>query len=210
MLPNTRTRLVAPGRHASTSRNPLGTLIFEPWADLSGEMDRLVSSVLRLNTGTGTGLGADAGLPRTESAWVPAMDIEEREDAVRLAFEVPGVDPDALTVTVDDRVLTVSGERRFAREERADGEHADAGRAQAAYRLERRFGRFARSVTLPKTVDPDRIQARCEHGVLHLALPKRPEAQPRRIAIAAGTPGAGAPDPRRLDAGPGDPSAARA
>jgi hypothetical protein len=46
--------------------------------------------------------------------------------------------------------------------------------------------------------------------VLHLALPKRPEAQPRRIAIAAGTPGAGAPDPRRLDAGPGDPSAARA
>jgi HSP20 family protein len=202
MLPNTRTRLVAPGRHAPTSRDPLGALIFEPWADLTGEMDRLVSSVLRLDV--------DGAPPRTESAWVPALDVEEREDAVRLAFEVPGVDPDALAVTVEDRVLTVGGERRLAREEHARGEHADGGNARAAYRLERRYGRFARSVTLPKTVDPDRVQARYEHGVLHLELPKRPEAQPRRIAIAAGTPGAGAPAPRRLDAGPADPGAARA
>ncbi len=183
MLQNTRNRLVAPGLLAPTGRDTSGTLAFEPRVGLTSEMDRLVSSVLRLDAG---GAG---------TAWVPAVDVEECKDFVRLAFEVPGVDPNALNVTVDDRVLTVSGERRFAREENAQG----------GYRLERRYGRFARSLTLPKTVDPDRIQARYEHGVLHLELPKRPEAQPRRIAIAAGAAGAaGSPgaEPRRLETGP--------
>jgi HSP20 family protein len=186
MLQNTRNRLVAPGL-----RSPAGleALAFEPWHDLTREMDRLVSSVLRADAAS-----ADGAEPLT--AWVPAVDVEEREDAVRLAFEVPGVDPDALDVTVNDRVLTVSGERRFVRPEGETG--------RSAYRLERRYGRFARSLTLPKTVDPDRIQARYEHGVLHLELPKRPEAQPRRIAIAAGPSGAGSPEPRRLDAGRAD------
>ena len=180
MLQNTRNRLVAPGL-----RSPAGleALVFEPWHDLTRDMDRLVSSALRAD-GTAAGEGAEP-----LAAWMPAVDVEERGDAVRFAFEVPGVDPAALEVTVDDRVLTVSGERRFARAENGD----------SAYRLERRYGRFARRLTLPKTVDPDRIQARYEHGVLYLELPKRPEAQPRRIAIAAG-----APEPRRLDAGDAD------
>jgi HSP20 family protein len=189
MLQNTRNRLVAPGLLSPAG---LEALAFEPWHDLTREMDRLVSSVLRADAAS-----ADGAEPLT--AWVPAVDVEEREDAVRLAFEVPGVDPDALDVTVNDRVLTVSGERRFVRPEGPEGE---AGRS--AYRLERRHGRFARSLTLPKTVDPDRIRARYEHGVLHLELPKRPEAQPRRIGIAAGSGGAGSPEPRRLDAGRAD------
>jgi HSP20 family protein len=121
--------------------------------------------------------------------------VEEREDAIRLAVEVPGVAPEALDVTVDDGVLTVSGERTVAR----------AANGRAAYRLERRHGRFARSLTLPRTVDPERIAARYEHGVLHLELPKRPEAQPRRIAVTA-APHADAADPRRID-GRGEPRA---
>ena len=193
MLQSSRNRLVAPGL-----RSPAGleALVFEPWHDLTREMDRLVSSALRAD---GTA-GAHGSEPPT--AWVPAVDVEEREDVVRLAFEVPGVDPEALDVTVHDRVLTVSGERRLAREERPDDGSPEGGKR--AYRLERRYGRFARRLTLPKTVDPDRIQARYEHGVLHLELPKRPEAQPRRIAVMAGAGGAGAPEPRRLDAGPAE------
>jgi HSP20 family protein len=101
---------------------------------------------------------------------------------------VPGVAPDAIDVTVHDRVLTVSGERRLDR----------APDGSAAYRLERRHGRFARRLTLPKTVDPDRITAHHEHGVLYLELPKRPEAQPRRIAVTTGEPGA---DRSQIDAG---------
>lgn len=182
MLQTTRNRLVAPGL-ASPTR--LEALVFEPWNDLTTEMDRLVSAVL-----PATEPNAVHG---AELAWVPAVDVEEREDGLRLAFEVPGVAPDALEVTVDDRVLTVSGERRFTQPE---------GEAERiAYRLERRFGRFARSLTLPKTVDPDRIQARYEHGVLQLLVPKRPEAQPRRIAVTSGATPAPADDERRLDRG---------
>lgn len=177
MLQNTRSRLVAPGVPA---RAGLEALVFGPWTDAAASADRLVSAVLR----------PDAPAPAGDdavSAWVPAVDVEEREDAIRLAVELPGVAPEAIDVSVHDRVLTVSGERRFAREEAGD---------RSAYRLERRFGRFARSLTLPRTIDPDRIQARYEHGVLHLELPKRPEAQPRRIAVTT------TPATRQLDPGP--------
>ncbi len=194
MLPNTRTRLVAPGLGSPTRWE---ALVIEPGTALPTEADRLVAAALRADGPAPGEAAVDADGAVT---WVPAVDVEEREDAVRLAFEVPGVDPDAIEVTVHDRVLTVSGERTFAR--------AEGGRT--AYRLERRHGRFARSLTLPKTVDPDRIRARYEHGVLHLELPKRPEAQPRRIAIAAGSGGAGSPEPRRLDAGRADADPAQA
>jgi len=173
MLQNTRTRLVAPGFASAAG---LEALAFEPWTELTRQMDRLAA-------------GHDGAEPMP--AWVPAVDVEEREDAVVLAFEVPGVAPDALDVTVHDRVLTVSGERRLGRRE--DG--------TAAYRLERRHGRFARRLTLPKTVDPDRIEARHEHGVLYLHLPKRPEAQPRRITVSVAPSTA---DQRQLDPGRAD------
>jgi HSP20 family protein len=161
MIQTTRTRLGAPGFVPSAGRE-LPAL--EPWTDLTRDMERLASAALRPDGGS------------TAASWMPAVDVEEREDAVRLAFEVPGVAPDALEVTVHDRLLTVAGERRLER--RDDG--------QSAYRLERRYGRFSRTLALPKTVDPDRIEARHAHGVLYLDLPKRPEAQPRRIAVNVG------------------------
>ncbi len=186
MFQTTRTRLVAPGLVSPTR---LEALVFEPWSNLQADVDRLAAAVLPADA-------ARTGAPTPELAWVPAVDVEEREDGVRLAFEVPGVAPEALEVTVNDRVLTVSGERAFA------GNADDGQGARAAYRLERRYGRFARSLTLPKTVDPDRIEAHYEFGVLHLHLPKRPEAQPRRITVAGGADAAGAQ--RRLDSGPAD------
>jgi HSP20 family protein len=175
MFQNTRTRLVAPGLPSTAG---LEALAFEPWTDLTRQMDRLVSPVARVD-----GDGAP------ETAWVPALDVEESTDVVRLVFEVPGVDPATLDVRVHEGVLTVSGERRFA--------PAEPG--QSVYRLERRYGRFSRRVTLPKTIDTDRIAARCEHGVLHLELPKRPEAQPRRIVIR--TAGTAADAPPRVETG---------
>jgi HSP20 family protein len=186
MLQNTRTRLVAPGLGSPTR---VEALVLEPATrlpgvpGLPGDVDRLVSAVLGAD-------GADAA--DAAPTWVPAVDVEEGDDAVRLAVEVPGVDPNALDVTVDDRVLTVSGERPLAR--------ADRGRT--AYRLERRYGRFARRIALPKTVDPDRIRAHYEHGVLFLEVPKRPEAQLRRIAIT--TAAQRTDDPRRLDGPPAE------
>ena len=187
MFQNARTRLVAPGLASPVG---LEALVLEPWADAAREADRLLAAVTRADGRAGEGRGGEGRADAQENAWVPAVDVVEREDAIRLAVEVPGVDPAALDVTVNDRVLTVSGERRLARPEGA-----------TAYRLERRYGRFARSLTLPRTVDAERIAARYEHGVLHLELPKRPEAQPRRIAVSAGaapTPGA---DDRRIEAG---------
>lgn len=182
MLQTTRTRLVAPGL-ASPTR--LEALVFEPWndlaTDLATEMNRFAAAVLPAN-----------GSAPAELAWVPAVDVEEREDGIRLAFEVPGVAPDAIEITVHDGALTVSGERTFPGDANGQGD-------QATYRLERRYGRFARRLTLPKTVDPDRVEARYELGVLHLHLPKRPEAQPRRIAVADRA--RAADEPRRLDSG---------
>jgi HSP20 family protein len=185
MLQNTRTRLVAPGLGSPTRWE---ALVIEPGTALPTEADRLVAAALR---GDGPAPGEAAVDADGAVTWVPAVDVEEREDGVRLAFEVPGVDPDAIEVTVHDRVLTVSGERTFAR--------ADGGRT--AYRLERRHGRFARRLTLPKTIDLDRIEARYEHGVLYLAVPKRPEAQPRRITISAAPP---ADDQPRLEGAPAE------
>lgn len=188
MLQNTRNRLVAPGFASPAGVDTLEALVFEPWHDLTTDMNRVVSAVVRPEGATG---GSRNGNANPVPTWVPAVDVEERADALRLAFEVPGVDPNAITVAVDGRVLTVSGERAFARP------GGDTGRS--AYRLERRYGRFARRLTLPETIDPDRIEAHYEHGVLHLELPKRPEAQPRRIAITTGS--ATATDQRQLDVG---------
>jgi HSP20 family protein len=191
MLQTSRNRLLAPGL-ASPTR--VEALVFEPWNDLTTEMDRLVSAVRPGGAGAAGTAGGGAAGQRAELAWVPPVDVEERDDGVRLAFEVPGVAPDALEVTVDDHVLTVRGERPFARPEDGGG--------RSAYRLERRYGRFARSLALPRTVDPDRIEASCEHGVLRLLVPKRPEAQPRRIAVTAAADPASAGAAPRLDRGP--------
>jgi len=131
------------------------------WGEVHRELDRLFDDAV-----SGTLVGSN---------WVPAMDVEESAAGLKLTFEVPGVDPDDLSVTFENGVLTVSGEKRLERK---------AGNGNGGTRgFERRYGRFERSVTLPQTVDPDRVSAQCRNGVLTLELPKRPEAQPRRIEI---------------------------
>jgi HSP20 family protein len=138
--------------------------VYGTWNDLHREIDRLFESAL-----SGTFMG---------SQWLPAMDVEENADGLRLTFEVPGIDAKDLHVTVENGVLTVSGEKR------SEAQGQNGGNETRSF--ERRYGRFERSVTLPQTVDAEKISARCENGLLIVELAKRAEARPRTIEIRSG------------------------
>jgi HSP20 family protein len=139
--------------------------LFEPWSDLRREIDRVFDSAL-----TGTPLGTNA-----QSQYLPAMDIEETSDKIRLTLEVPGVSPEDLEISIENNVLTVSGEKRFRRDSDKDRE--------GSHLIERRYGHFERSVMLPETVDADSIAAHFENGVLTVELPKSARSRRRTIAI---------------------------
>ena len=108
-----------------------------------------------------------------EAAWVPAVDVRETGDSLVLTMEIPGIDPKAVDIAVENNRLTVSGERTF--------DSADEG--ESYHRVERAFGSFARSFRLPNRFDADNIEARSKHGVLTLVIPKREEAKPRSIKV---------------------------
>ena len=111
----------------------------------------------------------------TYGAWVPPVDIFHDKDNLVLRAELPGVDKDNIDVRVENGVLTLQGERK------TDTDLDDKN----AFRRERIFGRFARSFTLPTTVDAARITARYRDGVLEIVLPKAEAAKPKRVEIQA-------------------------
>jgi len=106
-------------------------------------------------------------------AWAPLVDIYEREGNIELKAELPGVDSKDVDVRVENNVLTLRGERRIDKEVKRESYH----------RVERAYGSFSRSFTLPSMVDTERIKAEFKDGVLHLTLPKKEEAKPRQISI---------------------------
>ena len=110
--------------------------------------------------------------------WAPAMDLVEADDHFQLKADLPGLSEDDVSIEVQDNVLTVSGERK------AETERKERG----WYRLERSFGRFSRSLTLPEGVDPEGISASFDKGVLEIRVPKPEERKPRRISIGADKP----------------------
>jgi HSP20 family protein len=109
----------------------------------------------------------------TSGSFVPAVDVYEDEHKITLKLEIPGVNQDDLDVQVENNTLTVRGERKFEKEEKEENFH----------RIERRYGSFARSFTLPNTVDSNSIHASYENGVLKLELQKRAEAKPKQIKV---------------------------
>jgi HSP20 family protein len=118
--------------------------------------------------------------------FVPAVDVYEDAHKLVLKFEVPGIKPEDLDIRVEGRTLSVRGERKWEGEQKEENYH----------RIERRFGSFVRSFTLPATVDTENVQAESEHGVLQLTLSKKPEAKPKQIqvkAVSAGSNGASQP-----------------
>lgn len=113
--------------------------------------------------------------PATAGAFSPALDVEESEDAFTLYVELPGVKPDDVEITLEENVLTVTGERKFYDEREEDGFR----------RIERSFGRFHRAVRLPDRVASDDVKAEYADGMLTITVPKAEEAKPRRIQISA-------------------------
>ncbi len=109
-------------------------------------------------------------------AWAPAVDIYEQDGNIVLKAELPGVDPKQVDVRLESNTLTLSGERKVDHEVKQEHYH----------RVERAYGSFTRSFTLPSTVDQEKIKADYKDGVLKVTLPKREEAKPKQISIAVG------------------------
>jgi HSP20 family protein len=126
---------------------------------------------LRLFEDAVTRLMADPGASRP---WSPAVDILETEDAITLKADVPDVKAEDLDIRVENNTLTISGHRRFEKDENVKGWH----------RIERSYGDFVRSFALPNTVDTEKVQADYKNGVLIVSLPKKEAAKPRQVRVA--------------------------
>ena len=106
--------------------------------------------------------------------WAPAVDIYETEKEIVLKADLPGVNLSDVDIRLENNILTVRGERHFEKEVKQENFH----------RVERIYGTFARTFTLPNTVNPEKIDAAYDNGVLQITMPKREEARPKQIKIA--------------------------
>jgi HSP20 family protein len=135
---------------------------FDTLWDMRREMDRMLDGVARLGVGD-------------SAAWVLPTEVRETSEELRFDIELPGLRPEDIELTVENNVLTVAGEKKLERDEEKD---------EGEYRLfERRYGRFSRSFTIPQIVDANAINAKYDHGVLTVRLPKHEASRPRRIEI---------------------------
>jgi HSP20 family protein len=134
---------------------------------MQSEMNRVFDAFF----GRGTPNGSRA------RRWVPAMDLLEQDDQLVLRADLPGLDREDVTIEVKDNVLTVSGDRKAEHEEKAEGFH----------RVERTYGSFSRTLTLPEGIDADAVTAEFDKGVLEVRIPKPEERKPHRVQIGAGT-----------------------
>jgi HSP20 family protein len=147
---------------------------WDPFQDLRSAQDEMAQMSPTLARALGL-----QGQPQgsgTATAWAPALDISERKDAYLVTAELPGVEADDLEVTLEDGLLTIQGERIFAQE----------SSEQHFHRVERRYGAFRRSITLPAHVMAEGIQASVDNGVLQILVPKMEEATPKRIKVRPG------------------------
>jgi HSP20 family protein len=139
---------------------------WDPFRDLlsiHGQLNRLFGEA---------SAGAEVG---RGGSWLPALDIHEAKDRFVVAVELPGIDPKDVDVSVEDSTLTVRGERRFSEELDDENYH----------RVERRYGSFSRSLTLPKAADAEKIEALFDKGVLRIEVPKVEAATPKKITVKA-------------------------
>jgi len=158
---------------------------YDPFRDLRSlqdEVNRLFSTNLNRV------FGDDEGIAR--GAWNPHVDIYENKDQIVIEAELPGMAREDFDLSFENNVITLRGERRFEKKDEADNYH----------RVERSYGSFARSFTLPPTVSGEGITAEYRNGVLRVTLPKREEVKARRIEIQSSEAGAGARAPRTIEA----------
>lgn len=145
-----------------TQRDPFGD-----FGTLRRQMDEVFNRTLT------NFLGEDG---ETMSSWAPAMDVLERDNEIVLRAELPGLGEEDVEITVENNTLSLRGEKKFE----------EATEEQGVYRrVERRYGSFYRSFSLPSTVDQDSIDASFHNGVLEIHLPKVEQAKPRKITVKA-------------------------
>jgi HSP20 family protein len=141
---------------------------FREFATLQERMNRLFSDQL-------AGLGSEENL--TAGSFVPPVDVYEDEHTIQLKMEVPGVEEKDIDIRLENNLLTVRGERKFEKEEKEENFH----------RIERRYGSFTRSFTLPNTVSTEDVKADYVNGIVKIKLTKRAEAKPKQIKVNIGS-----------------------
>jgi HSP20 family protein len=146
---------------------------WEPFRDLVAVQDRLNRIFDDTFRGNPRGTEEDWALG---GQWAPSVDIFEHEGNLVLRAELPGIEPKDVDVRVENNVLTLRGERKFESEVKREKYH----------RVERAYGTFSRSFTLPNVVDTEKIKAEYKDGVLQVTLPQREEAKPKQIQVAVG------------------------
>jgi HSP20 family protein len=146
---------------------------WDPFEDLLSAKDELNRMNPMLAHALGLHGQRQAAAVDSTPAWAPALDISERKDAYLVTVELPGVALDDLQITMEDSLLTIQGERLFAHD----------SSEQQFHRIERCYGAFRRSITLPAHVVADTIEATVDGGVLQIVVPKAEEAKPRRIEV---------------------------
>jgi HSP20 family protein len=145
------------------------TLIrYEPW----NVLDRLHRQVDQI---FGDSFAAPAAAGDSSVTWIPSVDVQEESDKFVVRADLPGVESKDISITADNRVLTLRGERHFERKTNQKGFE----------RLERIEGAFLRRFTLPNNVQDDQIKARHVNGVLEVTIPKVPAPEPRRVSVEA-------------------------
>lgn len=140
---------------------------YDPFRDLR----TLQQEVNRLFTGTAAHSFDDEGIAR--GSWNPSVDIYENKDQIVLEAELPGMSREDFDLSVENNVITLRGERRFEKQQETDNYH----------RVERSYGSFTRSFTLPNTVTAEGASADYRNGVLRVTLPKREDTKARRIEV---------------------------
>jgi len=147
--------------------------LFEDLRDAQEELLRMN----RMRSQRLTQLGHQYYNGASAPAWAPAVDISERKDAYLVAVELPGVETDDLEITFEDGLMTIQGERHLVHDSSEEKLH----------RIERRYGTFRRSITLPSHVKADAIEASVQDGVLQILVPKADEVQAKRIQVRVGS-----------------------
>ena len=147
---------------------------WDPFQDLRSAQDEMAQMNPML--AHALGLHTQPQGSATATAWAPALDISERKDAYLVTVELPGVEAEDLEITMEDGLLTIQGERHFAHD----------SSEQQFHRVERRYGAFRRSITLPAQVQAEQIEASFDNGVLQIVVPKMEEAKPKRIQVRPG------------------------
>jgi len=137
---------------------------FKDMMTLREKMNRLFEDAV-------TGKGEEKEL--ISSSWVPAVDIYEKDNELILTVEVPGINEKDIEISIEDNTLSIRGERKFEKETKEENFH----------RIERSYGSFFRSFSLPGNIDQEKIQAEHENGILRVTMPKKAELKPKIIKV---------------------------